>query len=572
MNNSTFSGNRSATRGGGIATNMGSRATLQNTIVANSPSGGDCAANLTVLRDGGYNLSSDPSCGFTDTSQSITDPKLDPLGSYGGPTQTHRLQRTSPALDAIPDANGSEPGCDGVATDQRGVDRPQDGNNDGTPSCDIGAFELEVAAQGALSINDTSVSEGNSGTTNATFTVSLSEQSTQQVTVDYATANDTATAGEDYQATSATLTFAPGTTTQTVGVSVSGDNLYEDDETFFVNLSNPKNATISDAQGIGTILTDDQDTTAPKTDIALDLPTPNGENGWYTKTVNATISAPDDSGGSGVAETRCVLDRATPPDGFGDLPSSPCAYLGSGASVSDGQHTLYAASIDKAGNTESPHSISFKIDTSAPTISDLGPTTQPNANGWYKTNVTNSFKASDSGSGLNVACQTAFPDQAGENIQSRATGGEGSAVTVTSDSCTDLAGNTATGKDSATFKIDKTAPSVSGTIPQADATKVLRATPVTANFFEKGSGIDPNTLTSASVQLFSGNSTKPVKATLKRTSNSVTLTPSSKLDANITYRAVVSTGVKDLAGNALDQDPNLADNQPKQWTFTTGAK
>src|SRR4029453_15589215 len=131
--------------------------------------------------------------------------------------------------------------------------------------------------------------------------------------------------------------------------------------------------------------------------------------------------------------------------------------------------------------------------------------------------------------------------------------GEGSAVKVTSDSCTDVAGNTATGKDSATFKIDKSAPSVSGTIPEADATNVSRTIQViTANFFQGGSGIDPNTLNSQSVQLFSGNSTKPIKATLSPTSNSVTLTPTSKLDANKTYTAKVkggATGVEDLADN-----------------------
>lgn len=80
-------------------------------------------------------------------------------------------------------------------------------------------------------------------------------------------------------------------------------------------------------------------------------------------------------------------------------------------------------------------------------------------------------------------------------------------------------------------------------------------------------------LFTANVQLFVGKSTKPVKAELGKTSKSVTLTPSSKLDANTTYRAVVSTGVKDLGDNALDQDQNPNNgNQPKQWTFHNGPK
>jgi Tol biopolymer transport system component len=418
-----------------------------------------------------------------------------------------------------------------------------------------------------ISIADTTVNEGNSGTSEATFDVTLSEASTNAVTVDYATDDDTATQPEDYQQTQDTLTFGANQTTATVTVLVSGDTADEPDETFFVNLSNPTNATISDAQATGTITNDDQDTKAPQTDIALDPPTPNGENDWYTNTVKATISASDDSG-SGVAETRCVLDPASPPVSFDDLPSSPCAYLGSGASVSgDGQHTLYAASKDEAGNKETPQSASFKIDTSPPTISNLGTTTPPNANGWYKTDVTNSFKASDSGSGLSTACQTSFRLSAGENVQSKTTSGEGSALKVTSDSCTDMAGNTATGRDSATFKIDKTAPSVSPTIPQAGARNVSRTTVVKATFSEV---VQAATLTSANVQLFSGNSTKPVKAALSwdplTDPTSVTLTPSSKLDANKTYTAKIkggATGVKDLADNPLSDF---------SWTFTTGAR
>src|SRR5262249_24472475 len=66
-----------------------------------------------------------------------------------------------------------------------------------------------------------------------------------------------ATAGSDYQATSGTLTFATGQTSQTVSVLVNGDRLPEPDESFVVNLSNPTNATIADGQGLGTIRDDE---------------------------------------------------------------------------------------------------------------------------------------------------------------------------------------------------------------------------------------------------------------------------------------------------------------------------
>ncbi|HUQ32737.1 MAG TPA: Calx-beta domain-containing protein [Pyrinomonadaceae bacterium] len=114
-----------------------------------------------------------------------------------------------------------------------------------------------------LSISDATVTEGNTGTTNATFTVTLSAASASAVTVKYDTANGTATAGSDYQSAGGTLTFAPGETSKTITVAVNGDTTAESDETFAVNLSNPTNATVADGQGIGTIKNDDQPATPP---------------------------------------------------------------------------------------------------------------------------------------------------------------------------------------------------------------------------------------------------------------------------------------------------------------------
>ena len=89
------------------------------------------------------------------------------------------------------------------------------------------------------------------------FVVSLSEQSSETVTVAFATANGTALAGTDYSATSGTLTFSPGQVTQTISVSVTSDTLDEEDETFLVNLSNASGATIADGQATGSINDDD---------------------------------------------------------------------------------------------------------------------------------------------------------------------------------------------------------------------------------------------------------------------------------------------------------------------------
>ena len=90
-----------------------------------------------------------------------------------------------------------------------------------------------------LSIANVTVTEGDAGTMTATFTVTLSAASGKTVTVDYATADGTATRPADYTASSGTLTFTPGQTTKTVDVAVQGDVLDEANETYAVNAHEP---------------------------------------------------------------------------------------------------------------------------------------------------------------------------------------------------------------------------------------------------------------------------------------------------------------------------------------------
>ncbi len=107
-----------------------------------------------------------------------------------------------------------------------------------------------------LSVSNVTQSEGNTGTTAFTFTVTLTGQSSQAVTVNYSTADGSATAS-DYTAIQGMLTFDPGQTTKQVTVQVTGDYNTEPNETFFLNLGSPVGATIGTGQGIGTINNDD---------------------------------------------------------------------------------------------------------------------------------------------------------------------------------------------------------------------------------------------------------------------------------------------------------------------------
>jgi subtilisin family serine protease len=114
-----------------------------------------------------------------------------------------------------------------------------------------------IAPTPVLTIDDVAIVEGHSGTTIATLRVSLSMAQSQPVTVRYETADGTASSGNDYTATSGTLTFAPSVTSQTITVPIVGDTSIEPSEVFFVNLSNATYAAIADGQGLATIVTDE---------------------------------------------------------------------------------------------------------------------------------------------------------------------------------------------------------------------------------------------------------------------------------------------------------------------------
>ena len=187
-----------------------------------------------------------------------------------------------------------------------------DFNNDGKPDyASVGAVYLNTAIVGpCLSISNSSVAEANAaGTSNMTFTVSLSAPSTQAVTVKYKLVGRNAVVGSDLPPATGTVTFLPGSVSETVSIPVSGDNLDELDETLNVVLFDAQNASIKDGFGIGTILDNDDPPVIsigdvsmlegsggyPRFDFPLSLSAPSGRlTKVLISTTNGTATSPTD--------------------------------------------------------------------------------------------------------------------------------------------------------------------------------------------------------------------------------------------------------------------------------------
>jgi hypothetical protein len=154
---------------------------------------------------------------------------------------------------------------------------------------DAATDDLKVAWVGTppeIAVADLALDEGQAGPTLAHVPVTLS--GADAATVDFTTGDGTATAGTDYLATSGTLTFTPGTSTQFVTVSVVGDATPEPDETFRVLLSNAQGAPIVDGVGIVTIRNDDA---LPRLSVS-DASTLEGNAGFFTMHFLVSLDVP----------------------------------------------------------------------------------------------------------------------------------------------------------------------------------------------------------------------------------------------------------------------------------------
>jgi hypothetical protein len=139
-----------------------------------------------------------------------------------------------------------------------------------------------------ISIGDTTVTEGDSGTLNATFAVTLAAPAAVDVTVQYSTMNITATQLTDYTFTSAALTVPAGQSSRTITVPIKGDRIAETTETFSVNLSNATGAPIADGQAIGTIIDNDN----PPTIVIGDVSRAEGNSGTTSFWFSVSLATP----------------------------------------------------------------------------------------------------------------------------------------------------------------------------------------------------------------------------------------------------------------------------------------
>ena len=251
------------------------------TVALSAPSGRDvtvvvATANATATAPGDY--------------QPRSGPVTIPAGQTSLPVPVQVNGDTMNEANETYSVNLSSPGNATIA-DGQGVGTIID--DDPTPT---------------VSINDISVTEGQSGKVNANFTVSLSAPSGQTVSVGHSTADGTGTAGADYTAGGGNLVFTPGQTSKTVTVQVNSDTVDEPDETFFVNLSGPVNAVIAHGQGIGTIIDDDGPATISIDDAAV-------TEGNNAGTVDAlfTVSLRAPSGQGVTVEYQTANGSATAP-------------------------------------------------------------------------------------------------------------------------------------------------------------------------------------------------------------------------------------------------------------------
>jgi CSLREA domain-containing protein len=231
------------------------------TLTADDGSGGTSTAQLTV----NVTANSPPTLTYSDPSPVVFggSANVSPTAASDNGSVTYSIPDVSPALTTPPsvDSNGAVSITNAKPAGNHTITVRATDNCGATTDAQ---FTLHVGDAPAFSIGNVTLTEGNTGTKNFNFTVTKTGATAADATVQYATADGTATggtcgtAGVDYASRSGALTFHPADTQMTVTVPVCGDTSYEADETFFVNLTSPVDAALTNNQGVGTIKNDDK--------------------------------------------------------------------------------------------------------------------------------------------------------------------------------------------------------------------------------------------------------------------------------------------------------------------------
>jgi peptide/nickel transport system substrate-binding protein len=230
------------------------------------------------------------------------------------------------------------------------------------------AYTINLAAlciRPAISIDDVSLAEGDSGSKTVTFTARLTEAAAGDypVMVSYATADGTA-GQDDYASKSGTITFELGETTKTISVEVTGDTIPEPAETFHVRLSAPTKGTVVDAQGTGRILNDDGADTTPPTNPTSLFSTTHLLDTWSADAdVRMQWSGASDDADVAGYSTAWSDEHETVPDAVIDVSGTQNTE-----ELDDGEWWFHVRSVDTGANAAqgAAHAGPFLIDTAPP--------------------------------------------------------------------------------------------------------------------------------------------------------------------------------------------------------------
>ena len=330
-------------------------------------------------------------------------------------------------------------------------------NGDTLTGKNVALTPSDATPPSVLSINRVAASPTNTSS-NVSWAVTFSESVTGVDSTDFTLAN-TGLGGTPAISTvsgsgaSYTVTASSGTGSGTLGLNLNDNDSIQDGA---ANKLGGNGTGTADGGGAGNgsfagqaYTIDRSAPTVTASAVKGDSPSFSGATAytagdWTNKDVRVTFTCADTGGSSLTA-------------GSGNQTQDFTAETG-GATA-----TFSGTCADNAGNTASGGTFGLiKVDKTAPSVAQESSSPAANGAGWNNSNITVVFKASDALSGLNTACQSAFPDPiVGGRTQDQLITTEGNPVTVDSDSCTDVAGNTGGPTTSSNFKLDKTNPGIS---------------------------------------------------------------------------------------------------------------